>query len=88
MLYTFDGLEYGEYLLVLAQDENENHVHDFDHEGRLPVEGVFILNNEKMDLTLSLNYFSFDKLKFTFHSPEKTIEVKMLYPPFTGQSHK
>jgi uncharacterized protein (DUF2141 family) len=88
MLYTFDGLEYGEYVLVLAQDENENHVHDFDHEGRLPVEGMFILNYEKMDLSLGLEDFTFDKLKFMFNEPEKTIEAKMLYPPFAGQSSK
>jgi uncharacterized membrane protein/uncharacterized protein (DUF2141 family) len=83
MLYTFDGLDYGEYVLVFAQDENENHEIDFDRQGRLPVEGMFILNYEKMDLSSGLKDFSFDKLKFTFHEPEKTIEVKMMYPPFT-----
>jgi uncharacterized protein (DUF2141 family) len=84
--YSFDGLDYGEYVVVMAQDENENHIIDLDRQRRLPVEGMYILNFEKMDLSSGLKNFNFDELKFTFNEPEKTIEVKMLYPPFTGQS--
>ena len=88
LLYTFDGLEYGEYVLVMAHDENKNHVHDYDSEGRLPIEGSYMLNYEKVDLSTGLEDVTFDKVKFLFDEPERTIEAKMLYPPFTEQSNE
>lgn len=75
-------------MLILAHDENKNHVHDLDSEGLFPIKGVFVLNIEKLDPSLNLEDFTFDNLKFSFHGPERTIEVKMLYPPFTGQSNE
>jgi uncharacterized protein (DUF2141 family) len=80
--YTFDGLDYGEYMLVMAHDENENHVIDIDPRTRLPVEGVVVLN---MDIASGLDDFNFDELKFTFSEPEKSLKVEMRYPPFTRQ---
>jgi uncharacterized protein (DUF2141 family) len=85
MLYAFDGLEYGEYALVLAHDENENHILDFGGGSRFPEEGLFILNDERLDLLPGLDDFSFEKLKFVFDRPEETIDAHMLYPPFPGQ---
>jgi uncharacterized protein (DUF2141 family) len=88
LFYSFKGLEYGEYVLMLMHDENKNHVHDLDSKGQLPIEGVFVLNIEKLDPSLNLEDFTFDNLKFSFHEPERTIEAQMLYPPFTGQSNE
>jgi uncharacterized protein (DUF2141 family) len=82
MLYTFDGLEYGEYVLVLMHDENTSYGIDFDDEGKIPVEGMFILNVEKKDLSSTLEDFTFNELKFKFDQPEQTIEAQMQYPPF------
>ena len=79
MLYTFDGLEYGEYVLVVAHDENDNRIHDFDSDGLLPIEGTFVLN---MDVGGGLEDFIFEDLKFSFDEPEQTIEAEMQYPPF------
>jgi len=85
--YVFDGLEFGDYVLVLAHDENENFGYDIDRKKRLPVEGGWIMNIEKMDL--SEGFFqdlTFEKYKFSFNEPERTIEAHMMYPPFPGQN--
>jgi uncharacterized protein (DUF2141 family) len=76
--YTFVGLEHGEYVLVVAHDEDGNRIHDFDDKG-WPIEGVSISNTDSLD---NLN---FDNLKFSFDQPEMEIEAEMLYPPFAGQ---
>ncbi len=88
LFYSFDGLEYGEYVLVLAHDENKNHVHDYDSEGLLPIEGLFVMNMEKLGPALRLKDLTFDNLKFSFNEPDRTIEAKMVYPPFTAQAGK
>jgi uncharacterized protein (DUF2141 family) len=82
MTYTFDSLEYGEYVLVLMHDENTNHSIDFDEEGKIPVEGMFILDIDQAGIPSTLEDFNFDELKFTFDQPEQTIQARMLYPPF------
>jgi uncharacterized protein (DUF2141 family) len=88
LFYTFDGLEYGEYVLVVAHDENKNHVHDFDSEGRLPIEGVWFSNIEDFDPLGSIEDFTFDKFKFAFNEPERTIEATMVYPPFVAPNNQ
>lgn len=82
MLYSFDGVEYGEYVLVIAHDEDADHKIDLDDAERFPEEGVFILNGEKMDPALDLDDFSFEELKFLVDAPEESIDFRMAYAPF------
>ena len=86
--YVFDGLEFGDYVLVLAHDENKNSGYDIDRKNRLPIEGGWIMNIEKMDLSTGffVNDLTFEKYKFSFNKPERTIEAQMMYPPFPGQN--
>ena len=79
LIYTFDGLEYGEYVLLMVHDENKNHASDVDSEGK-PKEGIWVMNYENLDSPE--DDLTFDKLKFSFDEPERTIKAKMLYPPF------
>jgi uncharacterized membrane protein/uncharacterized protein (DUF2141 family) len=90
--YSFYDLAYGEYVLEVGHDENKNHIVDMDSRTKLPIEGIYILNFEKVDFSKGiekgLESITFDLLKFTFDEPEKTVEGEMMYPPFTGESNK
>ena len=90
--YSFYDLAYGEYVLEVGHDENKNHAVDVDNRTKLPTEGIYILNLEKVDFSQGiekgLESATFDLLKFSFEEPEKTIEAKMMYPPFIIQSIK
>jgi hypothetical protein len=85
-------LAYGEYVLEVEHDENKNHAVDIDNRTKLPTEGIYILNLEKVDFSQGIEKgiesMTFDLLEFSFDEPEKTIEAKMMYPPFIIQSNK
>jgi uncharacterized protein (DUF2141 family) len=78
MLHTFDGVEYGDYVLLIVHDENNNRRFDKDMSG-IPAEGVAHLNYEP---SMGLNP-TFDQTKFLFNEPEKEISLELYYPPFT-----
>ena len=84
MTYSFDGLAYGEYVLVLAHDENKDPVQQVDGRG-VPREGMWVMNHEKSGGSYAGEGLHFDELKFTFDEPERVIEATMLYPPFPEQ---
>jgi hypothetical protein len=71
---TINDLPYGDYVLGVFVDQNDNYGPDFD------VEGVWILNSEKVDPKLGVFGTSFDALKFSFHEPECVFEAKLSYP--------
>ncbi|MBN1962543.1 MAG: glycosyltransferase family 39 protein [Deltaproteobacteria bacterium] len=75
-----NGLNYGEYALVVWQDENRNT--RWDWKDGQPNEGVWILNHEKTDPKLGVKGFTFDVIKFAFYQPELMVTGKIAYPPF------
>ncbi len=87
MSYTFDGLDYGDYLLVVMHDENKNHSPDFDNQG-VPLEGFSIVNIENADFSAGFNGVNLENLKFSFNEPEMTVEARMHYPPFNDLINK
>ena len=83
--YSFYDLDYGDYVLLLAHDENLNNTYDIDPATQVGTEGMFILNYDKLDTSSGIPDLTFDALKFTFDQPEMAVEGEMLYPPFPGQ---
>jgi 4-amino-4-deoxy-L-arabinose transferase-like glycosyltransferase/uncharacterized protein (DUF2141 family) len=77
MTDAFDNVEYGNYVLMIQHDINNNQKFETDGDG-IPEEGVNLIN---YDPAFGLN-ISFDKLKFKFNEPEKDLELQVLYPPF------
>jgi uncharacterized protein (DUF2141 family) len=76
--YSFDGLKYGDYVLVTAHDENKNHVFDVDRDG-IPTEGIWIFNYDNLNPE-EKKYPTFESLKFSFNEPEKSVTGEMPYP--------
>ncbi|MBN2529949.1 MAG: glycosyltransferase family 39 protein [Deltaproteobacteria bacterium] len=78
--HTFSGLEYGEYSVIFAHDENGNMNHDQDDTGDI-IEGIWNPNPQNINLsTLTPQDFTFDKFKFTLDTKERTFEGHMFYP--------
>jgi uncharacterized protein (DUF2141 family) len=86
LTYTFYNVEYGEYAVIFAHDENKNNNFDMDSNDELPLEGIWFsnpqnLNSEQLRRKSSV---TFDKTKFSLQEPSRTLEGKMLYPPQKG----
>lgn len=77
VIYTFDGLPYGDYVLVIGHDENKDHVIKIDSSGNIPEEGLYILN---FDVTQGLGHFDYSQAVFAFNSPEMVVDAQMRYP--------
>ena len=80
LTHTFDGLEYGEYSIIFAHDENGNMAYDHDSAGNI-IEGIWQSNPRNIDLsTLTPKDATFDKFKFTLNTDKRTFEGRMYYP--------
>ena len=71
--YSFVDMDYGEYVLIVLHDENTDHTWEIDNATQVPREGLFVLNGEKVDFLSGKETLTFDKLKFSFNEPEKSV---------------
>lgn len=80
--YTFENLDYGDYVVFVSQDEDGNMQHDMDSEGERSAEGVWFFNPGNLDLTkMKKSTFTFEQFKFSLDEPKRVVEGKMHYPP-------
>ena len=86
--YAVDGLYFGDYVIQVIHDQNNNRIADVDNETGLFLEGFGMANLDKLDLhsAVALKTGStFDNLKYAFEKDGDTIEIMMYYPPFPWQ---
>jgi uncharacterized protein (DUF2141 family) len=79
--YTFDGMFFGDYVIYVFHDENNNKSPDRDSEAGLFTEGYGWANMDKVDLRTAEAVrvgTSFDDIKYTFDEDGKTAEIKIL----------
>ncbi|HET6450369.1 MAG TPA: glycosyltransferase family 39 protein [Spirochaetia bacterium] len=69
---TIGNLPYGDYVLGVFVDQNNNSVPDAG-------EGIWAANGQKIDPKVGLLGASFDELKFSFHEPEHVFSVPLWY---------
>jgi len=60
--YTFYNLPQGDYALVAGHDENKDHMVLFDPATRLPLEGVYVVNLDRLQLSESIGSINLDAL--------------------------
>jgi uncharacterized protein (DUF2141 family) len=87
--YTFDGLSFGDYVIYVFHDENNNKAPDRDSESGLFSEGFGWANMDKVDLRYVDSVregANFENIKFAFDKDGKTAKIKIMYPPFPWQS--
>lgn len=81
--YTFYGLPYGDYAIVIMHDLNGNNNYDTDAQTGAPTDGFYIVNLGTLNISLTFDeQITFDQVKFHVDQPEVTIEAIMAYPPF------
>lgn len=81
--YTFYGLQYGDYAMVIMHDLNGNNNYDQDPQTGAPTDGFYIVNLGELDFSLAFQgQITFDQIKFPVDQPEMKIEALMDYPPF------
>ena len=86
---TFDGMSFGDYVIYVFHDENYNKAPDRDSETGLFSEGFGWANMDKVDLRhvgSVLEGTNFDNIKYAFDEDGKTVEIKIMYPPFPWQN--
>jgi uncharacterized protein (DUF2141 family) len=87
--YTFDGLSFGDYVIYVFHDENNNKAPDRDSETDLFSEGYGWANMDKVDLRYVESVkegTNFDNIKYAFNEDGKTVEIKIYDPPFPWQN--
>ena len=87
--YTFDGLSFGNYVIYVFHDENNNKSPDQDSATGLFSEGFGWANMDKVDLRYAAAVregTSFNNIKYPFDEDGKTVEIKIYYPPFPWQN--
>jgi uncharacterized protein (DUF2141 family) len=90
MTYTFDGLSFGDYVIYVFHDENNNKSPDRDSAAGLFNEGYGWANMDKVDLRSAAAVregTSFNDIKYPFGEDGETVEIKLLYPPFPWQNN-
>lgn len=89
MTYTFDGLSFGDYVIYVFHDENNNKSPDRDSGTGLFSEGYGWANMDKVDLRYVESVregTNFDNIKYAFDEDGKTVEIKIYYAPFPWQN--
>ncbi len=89
LTYAVDGLYFGNYIIQVIHDENNNQTADLDSDSGLFSEGFGMVNLEKLDLrnaTVVKEGSASNDLKYAFDENGKTVEIKMYYPPFPWQN--
>jgi len=88
MTFAVDALYFGDYVVQVIHDENNNKTVDLDSETGLISEGFGMVNVDKLDLRDAAavkEASAFDNLKYSFDETGKTVEMKMYYAPFPWQ---
>lgn len=88
MIYTFDGLSFGDYVIYVFHDENYNKAPDMDSRTGLFSEGYGWANMDKVDLRSVESVregTSFNDIKYAFVEDGQTVEIKIYYSPFPWQ---
>jgi len=89
MTYTFDGLSFGDYVIYVFHDENNNKTPDRDSETGLFSEGYGWANMDKVDLRYAAAVkegSSWNNIKYPFDENGETVEIKIYYAPFPWQN--
>jgi uncharacterized protein (DUF2141 family) len=89
MTYTFDGLSFGDYVIYIFHDENNNKAPDRDSETGMFTEGHAWANMDKVDLTNAgavREGTSFNNIEYTFDEDGQTVEIKIFYAPFPWEN--
>jgi 4-amino-4-deoxy-L-arabinose transferase-like glycosyltransferase len=88
MTYAVEMLYFGDYVIQVIHDENNNDTADLDSKTGLISEGFGMVNMDKLDLRDAAAVkagSTYDNLKFNFDEEGKTVEIKMYYSPFPWQ---
>jgi uncharacterized protein (DUF2141 family) len=83
-----DDLSFGDYVIYVFHDENNNKSPDRDRASGLFTEGYGWANEDKVDLSSSgsmLAGTSFNNIKYAFEKDGQVVQIKILYPPFPWQ---
>jgi len=91
MTFAVERLYFGDYVIQVIHDENNNKTVDLDSETGLISEGFGWANMDKVDLGNAKAVregSSFSNMKYTSDENGKTVEIKIYYPPFPWQNKK
>jgi uncharacterized protein (DUF2141 family) len=83
--YPVEGLDFGEYVIYVFHDENNNKSPDRDSATGLFSEGFGWANMEKVDLHSAAAVregSSWGNIKYLFTQDWQTAEIEIIYPPF------
>jgi uncharacterized protein (DUF2141 family) len=89
MTYAVEGLDFGDQVIYVFHDENNNKTPDRDNTTGLFNEGTAWVNMDKLDLRYQASVregSSFDNIKYSFDKDGKTVDLKMYYAPFPWQN--
>jgi hypothetical protein len=89
MTFPVDVSSYGDYVIQVIHDENNNNTADSDSETGLFKEGFGMANMDRLDLRNAAAVKkgnTFDNLKYAFNKDGETVEIKMYYAPFPWQT--
>ena len=89
MTIPVDGLYFGDYVIQVIHDENNNKTADLDSLTGLFREGFGMVNIDRLDLRNAAAVKvrnTYDNLKYAFHKDGETVEIKMYYAPFPWQT--
>ena len=89
MTYPVDALYFGDYVIQVIHDENNNQTADLDSATGLFSEGFGMVNIDKLDLQNAAAVKvrnTYDNLKYAFNKDGETVEIKMYYAPFPWQT--
>jgi uncharacterized protein (DUF2141 family) len=82
-------LDFGDYVLYVFHDENDNKSPDRDSATGLFSEGFGWANMDKVDLRYAAAVregSSWDNIKVPFAEDGQTVEIKMIYPSFPWEN--
>ena len=89
MTYPVDALYFGDYVIQVIHDENNNQTADLDSATGLFSEGFGMVNIDKLNLQNAAAVKvrnTYDNLKYAFNKDGETVEIKMYYAPFPWQT--
>jgi uncharacterized protein (DUF2141 family) len=89
IIYTFDELSFGDYVIFVFHDENNNKSPEQDSETSMFTEGHAWANMDKVDLRSAAAVregSGFNNIKYSFDEDGETVEMKMYYAPFPWQN--
>lgn len=89
MTFPVEALYFGDYVIQVIHDQNNNQMADLDSATGLFSEGFGMVNLDRLDLQNAVaikKQNTYDNLKYAFKKNGETVEIKMYYPPFPWQT--